>query len=367
MKILKAYKFRIYPTKTQEVILNKTFGCVRYVWNQYVQIFNSHTSYSPNMEYNTIKKLRNTFPFLKEVSSGIINQKVRDFEEFKRQFFNSKRKIKLGRPKFKKKDQNNSFKVPNQKFKLENKNNIDKIFLEKIGRVKIILHREIPLGKFMSATVSKNKSDQYWVSIQIETEVNPLPKSGKTIGIDVGLNHFLTDSNNKIENPRYFRENQSKLRRLQKHFSRKNKDSRKFKKLKRIARQHQKIVNQREHFLHNVSTNLVKSYDSIYIEDLNISGMVKNRKLSKSISDASFSKFFSMLKYKCDWYGKTLLKISRFYPSSKTCSSCGNIKQDLKLNDRVFCCEACFSIKDRDHNAAINIHSMGVNIELKRT
>jgi putative transposase len=362
----RSFKFRLYPNKGQESLLNQTFGAVRYLWNQNVETFNSYNEITnPKPVYQTSTQIRQANPWMKEISAGAVQQKERDFKEFLSQYFSKSRKKTVGRPKFKKKGYKDSFRLPNQKFKIYG----NKIWVEKIGRVKIVLDRELPEGKSLSVTVSKNTSGQYWASILIETEINHLHKTGKIVGIDMGLNHYLTTSeNNKIENPRYFRESQSKIKKLQRRLSKKTKDSTRYEKTRlKLAKVHQKIVNQRDHFLHTVSTNLIKEFDSIYIEDLNIAGMLKNRKLSKSIGDASFSKFFTMLSYKADWYGKNVIKVPRFYPSSKTCSGCGEKKKDLKLSERQFCCESCGLEIDRDLNAALNIHSMGIDIELKRT
>ena len=337
-------------------------GCVRFFWNNQVASFNSYNKETnPIVTFKSSTELRNEFDWMKEVSAAAIQQKEIDFKEFKKQRFSTVRKKSIGNPSFKKKGNRESFRLPNQKFKVLG----NKIQLEKIGKVKMVIDRQLPQGKFMSVTISKNPSGQYFASILIETEVNHLPKTQKSVGIDVGLKEFLVTSDNEIvKNPKHFRENQSKLRTLQKHLSRKQKGSkRRVKARLKVAKLHQKISNQREWFLHNESIKLVRNYDVIAIEDLNISGMVKNRKLAKSISDASFSKFFSMLKYKAEWYGKKLVQVGRFEPTSKTCSCCGWIKQDLTLKDRVFNCKNCGIIIDRDYNAALNIHSVGVNAE----
>ena len=180
----------------------------------------------------------------------------------------------------------------------------------------------------------------------------------------VGIKEFLVQSDGAVvENPKYFRKNQAKLKRMQRRLNRKKKGSSRRKKAKlKVAKLHQKTVNQRDFFLHNVSTDIVKNFDIIGIEDLNVAGMVKNPKLAKSISDASFSKFKLMLEYKADWYGKKVVKIGRFFPSSKMCSCCGTIKQDLTLNDRVYECVCCGLSMDRDHNAAINIKNEALRV-----
>jgi putative transposase len=362
----RSFKFRLYPNKTQESLLNQTFGAVRYLWNQNVETFNSYNEVTnPKPVYQTSTQIRHTNPWMLNVSSAAVQQKEKDFKECLKQHFNKSRKKLLGKPKFKTKRLHNSFRLPFPKFKIYD----NKIYLEKIGRVKIVLDRELHLYKLLSVTVSKNSSGQYWASILIETEINHLPKTGKTVGIDMGLTTFLTRSDNQIiENPRYFRESQSKIKKLQRRLSKKVKGSKRYEKCRlKLAKAHQKIVNQRDYFLHNITTNLVRELDSIYIEDLNVVDMIKNHKLAKSIGDASFSKFFSMLSYKAHWYGKTVLKVDRFYPSSKTCSGCRHKKDDLKLSERTYCCDNCGLEIDRDLNAAINIHSMGIDMELNRT
>lgn len=360
-----SYKYRLCPNKTQATLLNKTMGCVRFVWNCNVAIFNSYdkeTNLTPIFKTST--ELRKEYQWLKEVSAAAIQQKEMDFKEFKKQRFSNNRKKKMGNPSFKKKGYRDSFRLPNQKFKILD----NKIHLEKIGKVKMIIDRELPIGKLMSVTISKNPSGQYFASILINTEKQPLPKTNKSVGIDLGLKAFIVTSDNEIvNNPRYFRKNQSKLKKIQQHLSRKKKGSNRRNKVRlKVAKLHNKISNQRDYFLHNVTTNLVRKYDKIVIEDLDVAEMVKNHKLAKSISDASFAKFRQYLSYKCDWYGKELIVINRFEPTSKKCSCCGWIKKDLTLKDRQFNCEQCSLSIDRDLNAALNIHSVGVNTELNQ-
>lgn len=357
---LKAYKFRLLPNKTQQVLLSKTFGCTRYFWNQQVAIFNSYNKeINPEPVFKTSTELRSEIGWMKDVSAAAIQQKEIDFRQFKSQRFNKSRKKSIGDPKFKKKGSKDSYRLPNQKFKLID----DKIQLEKIGRVKFVKDREIPECKFISVTVSRNPNGQYFISVLIEQEILPLPKTNKEVGIDVGLKEFYTSSDGvTVCNQRYFRESQSKLKKLQKQLSKKKKGSSRREKLRlRVARVHQKICDQRDYFLHSESTKLIKEFDIIVIEDLNVKEMLKNKKLSKSISDVSWSNFFSMLKYKADWYGKTVVKIGRFEPTSKKCSCCGWIKEDLKLSDREFKCGGCGIVIDRDYNAAQNIKRVGVD------
>lgn len=362
----KAFKYRIYPNKSQKVLLSKTFGCIRVIWNANVESFNSYDKDSNPKPKIIIKSdLIIDKPWLNEISAAAIQQKIRDFQEITNQFFSKTRKKKIGRPSFKKKSGNQSYRSPNQKFSLKD----NKIRLEKIGWVKISIDRNIPdNSKMLSCTISMNCCGQYFVSILVDVVIPNKGKTGKSVGIDLGLKSFATLSDGVvIDNIKFFREKQSEIAKIQRHLSRKNKGSNRHRKNKiKIARLYNKIANKRNNFLHNVTTSLVNNYDVICIEDLNVSGMLSNHKLAKAISDTSFSMFRSMLEYKCNWYGKELVVIDRFYPSSKTCSKCGWKKEDLTLSDRVFKCENCGIEIDRDLNAAINIQRVGVDILYNR-
>ena len=353
--ILKAYKYRIYPNDTQEILLNKTFGCVRVIWNHNVEIFNQYNKGSDeNPKPLTSTELRKKHEWMGEVSAAALQQKQIDFKNFTQQFFSKNRKKKLGRPQFKKRDSAQSYRLPNQKFTL----NSDTIRLEKIGKVKIVIDRDIPKGsKFMSVTVSKNPAGQYFASVLVETEVVKKEKTGQSIGLDIGLKTFLSGSNGiTVETPNYFRKSKAKLKKAQRNMSRKKKGSVRRKKAKlKVARIHNSVANQRKHFIHTETLKLINNYDFIGIEDLNVSGMIKNHCLAKSISDASFSEFYNILGYKAAWYGKTIVKVDRWFASSKLCSHCGWKDTELKLSDRTFCCKACGLEIDRDLNASKNI------------
>lgn len=358
---LRAYKHRIYPNKEQIVLLAKTFGCVRWVWNQNVAVFNSYNKESnPNPEFKTSTEYRQEIEWLKEVSAAAIQQKENDFREFKKQRFSKTRKNSIGNPSFKSKSNRQSFRLPNQKISLYG----SKIRLEKIGWVKMVVDREIPgNSKILSATISKTPTDKYYASVLVEEIINYKPKTDKHVGIDVGIKKFATQSDGiEISANKFFRESQSELRIAQKHLSRKKIGSnRRNKQRLKVAKIHEKIANQRKHFIQEYTTKLVNEFDIIVIEDLNVSGMVKNRRLSNSISDASWSSFFDTLRYKCEWYGKSLISVDRFYASSKTCGSCGWKYKDLKLSERTWACQECGEIHDRDLNAAKNIQRVGVN------
>ena len=363
----KAFKYRIYPNKSQKELLSKTFGCVRIIWNANVESFNSYDRDSnPNPKIINKADLIADKPWLSEVSAAALQQKVRDFQETTKQFFSKTRKKKINRPCFKKKSGNQSYRLPNQKFSIKG----NRIRLEKIGLVKMIVDRNIPNNsKILSCTVSKNCCNQYFVSIIVDTVIQPKGRTGKSVGVDLGLKSFATLSDGMvIDNIRFFRDKQSEITKIQRCLSRKTKGSNRYRKNKlKIARLHNKIANNRSYFLHNITTYLVENYDVICIEDLNVSGMLSNHKLAKAISDTSFYQFRSMLEYKCKWYEKELSIIDRFYPSSKTCSNCGWKKDDLALSDRIFECKNCGIEIDRDLNAAINIERVGVDILYNRT
>jgi len=357
---LRAYKYRLYPTVSQQNQLNQTFGSVRFVWNKLVDNFNNK---SCKLNEKILKDDPEYF-WLKDSISYALQQKRMDFDETKKQFFNKKRKLKLGRMKFKIKGvAKDSFRLPGQSLRfntcIDFKNS--RIRIPKIGKLKIIIDREF-YGNLKSVTISKNKTNQYYVSILVEENIYWKQDTGKSVGIDLGLNHLLTLSDGtKIDNPRWFRENQTKLKRAQQHLSRKIKGSNRYtdQKLK-VAKIHQKIANQRTWFLHDISSKLVNNYDHILMEDLNVAGMVKNHCLAKSISDASLSKLVTMLNYKCSWYGRIFHKVDRFYPSSKTCSSCDYKLEKLDLDTREWTCPNCGTHHDRDVNAAKNIENKGL-------
>lgn len=362
MSIIKrSYKYRMYPNKMQEEFLAKTFGCVRVMWNACVDSFNSYDKETnPNPKLPTKADLIINKPWLNEVSAATLQQKQRDFIEFSKQFFNKNREEKLGEPNYKNKHADQSFRLPFPKFNIID----NKIRVEKIGWIKIAIDRKIPdNARFISCTVSKNRAGQYFVSILVEIEQCYKKKTGKTVGVDLGVKTLATLSDGTIvNNPHFLREKQAKLKRMQRHLSRKKLGSNRRKKFKlKISRLHRDIANKRSWYMHNLTTMLVNNYDVICIEDLNTSGMLKNHKLAGSVSDASFSMFRNQLEYKCQWYGKELVVIDRFYPSSKTCSRCGWKNKDLKLSDRVFICKDCGLEIDRDLNAAINIQAVGVD------
>ena len=361
--VLKAFKYRIYPTRTQEAQLRNVFGSVRFVWNQLVSNFNSYDPSGPNRPMSEkILKDNPEYSWLKDSISYALQQKRMDFEETKKQFFNKSRKKKLGQMKFKKKGcSKDSFRLPGQCLGYSQGMNFEtsRVRVPKIGFIKVSVDRKFS-GRALSYTFSKNRCGQYFVSILVEEEIDARPSTGRSLGVDLGLNHLCVLSDGtKIDNPRKFRESQSKLKRAQQHLSRKTRGSNRYEKQrKKVARIHQDISNRRSWINHNISSWLVEHFDHIFMEDLNVAGMKKL--MGKSISDASFSSLVSMISYKSNWYGRTFHKINRWFPSSKTCNHCGHKMDSMELSIREWTCPCCGSVHDRDINAANNILDEGL-------
>ena len=361
--IYRAYKYRIYPTKKQAEYLKQTFGCVRFVWNQLVANFNSWSSEGPNRPMNE-KILKDTpeYSWLNDVISYALQQKRIDFDETKKQFFNKFRKTRIGRMTFKKKGiARDSFRIPVASMGGQKSIDLDngRIKLPKMDPMKLIVDRKF-MGTAKSVTVSMNRVDQFFVSILVEEDVKVKTGVGRSIGIDLGLNHLATLSNGiQIENPRWFRKSQAKLRKEQKHLSRKKKDSNRYERQRRkVAKIHQQIKDQRSWAIHNLTTAIVNTFDTIIVEDLNVAGMKKL--FGKSISDAAFGEILRQLEYKSNWYGRTFHKVDRWYPSSKTCNCCGHKMGDMDLSIREWACPNCGTHHDRDLNAAKNILDEGL-------
>ena len=358
--INKTYRFRIYPTAEQEILLAKHFGCTRYIYNhflnerkeQYQADKKSDNYYKQAATLTKLKKEEDT-KWLKEVNSQTLQFALRSLDTAFLNFFRGNAQF----PKFKSRKHKNTFTIP-QFGKLEN----NKIIIPKFkDGIKVKLHREVN-GKIGKMNITKTPTGKYYVSIFTEQEVEELPKTNKQVGIDLGLKDFvITSDNKKFKNNRYTKKYAKQLKKAQQHLSRKQKGRNGFEKQKlKVAKIHEKIASCRLDTLHKVSKELVESYDLISIEDLNVKGMIKNHKLSKHIADASWGNFVTLLQYKCDWYGKELVKVNRFYPSSKTCGDCGWINQDLKLSDREWTCKSCGVIHDRDVNASKNILKEGL-------
>ena len=364
--INKSYKVRIYPNKSQIELLDKHFGCVRFIYNHFLNIKNNeYKETGKNLSYydlcNKLTTIKNSddYDWLNDVNSQSLQWSIRFLDISFNNFFNKKSKF----PKFKKKSNEQSFKVPvNSTFKLSDKKIIIPKFKEGIKyKGNIDLNN---LLKFNSITITKTPTGKYYASLQGEFNYDPKEKNDNKIGLDLGIKDFLiTDNGIKVDNPKYLKKSLKKLKYNQKQLSKKTKGSKNRNKQRIIvAKVHEKIVNKRNDFLHKLSSKIVNENQIICLEDLSVKNMIRNHKLAQSISDVSWSKFVNMLKYKSEWNERELVQINRFYPSSKSCSKCNYINEGLTLKDREWTCPSCNTHHDRDINAAKNILKQGINI-----
>ncbi len=356
---MKAYKYRLIPNKEQREMINKHIGGCRFVYNwaletkiKYYQEANQKLS-AYDLNY-MLTELKNENEWLKDVYSQSLQQANKNMESAFTKFFREK----AGFPKFKsKKNPVQSFQIP-QHYKVNFDKNIIK--LPKIGEIKAVLHRTFE-GKLKTATVSRKSTDKYFISILVDDgkEVSEKPKftEQSTIGVDVGIKDFAVLSNGeKIDNPKYLKKSLKRLKVVQKQVSKKVKGSNNRKKaIKRLAKIHEKVTNQRTDFQHKVSSRLISENQAIAFETLKVENMVKNHCLAQAISDASWSSFITKMEYKAEWYGKTILRIGQFEPSTKLCNVCGYHNKDITLEIREWVCPECKTKHDRDINAAINI------------
>ncbi|MFH1454576.1 MAG: RNA-guided endonuclease TnpB family protein [Armatimonadota bacterium] len=354
---LKGHKYRIYPNAAAIRILEQHFGSVRYVYNYFLGLrIKAYKEEGKTIDGFSCKRmlveLKKEKSWLKDINSQSLQQFVLDLEKSYRRFF----KGLGGYPVFKKKANRQSFAVP-QNFKT-----IDgKLYIPKLKNgINIKLHRELE-GCAKTVIISKSPTGKYYASFSCEVEIDKLPKNNKEIGVDLGLNHFAILSNGeKIEHPKTLRRSQKKLSRLQRKLSGKQKGSSNRNKARlKVAALHEKIGNQRKDFLHKLSFRLIRENQAIHLEELIVKNMVKNRCLSKAISDSGWGEFTRQLDYKSEWYGRQFNQIPRFYPSSKTCNVCGFVFKELQLSQRSWNCTDCGSIHDRDINAANVILSVG--------
>lgn len=366
-QILKAHKVRLYPTSDQQVFFAKSFGCTRFIWNKMLSDKIDHYKATKSTLNNTPAQYKPDFEWLKEVDSLALANVQQNLRTAYSKFF----KQGTGFPKFKKKGIKDSYTTNNQRGTVAVTQNTIK--LPKIGHINAIIHQSIN-GLIKSATISRTPTGKYYVSLLVETIVEALPKTQSNIGIDLGLTDFIVLSDgSKVANPKFLAKLQDKLAREQKILAkrrevakadqRKLSESRNYQKQKlKVAKVYEKITVTRKDFLHKLSFNLIKNHDVIATEDLNVKGMVKNKNLAKAISDSSWSTFTTMLAYKAEWYGKQVVKIDRWYPSSKTCSGCGHLltKAELPLSVRSWNCPSCLRENDRDLNASINILNQGL-------
>ncbi|MGZ3623945.1 MAG: IS200/IS605 family element RNA-guided endonuclease TnpB [Ktedonobacteraceae bacterium] len=362
MKKKRAYKYRFYPTAEQKHVLARTFGCARFVYNwalrQKTDAFyqeNTRLSYTDLSESLTDLKQQDAYSWLSEVSSVPLQQALRHLEKAFLNFFEGRARY----PTFKKKRHRQSATYTSNAFKWDGM----KLSLAKMTEsLEMSWSRPLPDGVTPSSiTVTKDCADRYFVSLLIEEEITQLEPSEQSIGADLGLKEFvILSKGEKVGNPKFFQKDEKKLAKAQRRHARKQKGSKnRAKARKKVARIHARIAERRRDFLHQLSTRLIRENQTICVETLAVKNMVKNHRLAKAISDVGWSEFVSQLEYKAAWYGRNLVKIDKWYPSSKRCFDCGHILDSLTLDIRVWTCPECGVVHDRDINAAKNNLAVG--------
>lgn len=362
------YKFRLYPNKEQEILLAKHFGCCRFVYNHYLDervnfyLHNKENTKKSLNYYDNAKDLTNLkqeLTWLNEVNAQSLQFTLKCLEGAYGKFFARSAKF----PRFKCKFGKQSFCVPQHASVEDNKLYIGKF---KEG-IRMVVHRKIQ-GEIKHVTISKNKAGQYFACICVEREIKKLRKTKQEVGIDLGIKTLATCSNGTTFKKFSWKETlTTRLLKLQQWFARTTKGTELHNKIrKKIAKLWQKLKNIRDDYLHKVSRKVIDKNQVIVLEDLNVSGMLRNHCLARNIQNSCLSELTRQLKYKSDWYGRTVVRVSRWFPSSKTCNNCGYIKQDLTLSDREWTCPRCNVWHDRDLNAAKNIYQQGCNLLNRR-
>ena len=361
----RAYKYRIYPDKEQRDFFERTFGCVRLFYNTSLDEMNK--LYKEKKEYKDITpaSYKERFPFFKEVDSLALSNAQLNRNKALKSFFRKQNKF----PKFKAKRNKQSYSTNNQNGTVYLSEDGKYISLPKIKNIKIKMHRKFD-GVIKTVTVSKECDDTYYVSILVEENIEAKPKSNNSVGIDLGIKSYIVDSNSeRIDNPKYLTKSLLRLAIEQRKLSHMKKGGKNRNKQRiKVARLHRRIRNQRNDFLQKLSSKYINENQVIVLEDLNIKQMEQDSRLSRLIVDASWSKFVSMLEYKGNWYGRDIIKVPTYYPSSQLCSCCGYQNKEIKdLSIREWVCPKCGVTHSRDHNASINILNKGLDILKART
>jgi putative transposase len=363
----KAFKYRFYPTSEQESLLRRTMGCVRLVYNKALDARTSgwyerqeRIGFVETSSMLTGWKKQEDLDFLNEVSSVPLQQGLRNLQKAFTNFWAGRAKY----PNFKKKHSGGNAEFTKSAFKWKD----GQVFLAKCTEaLPIRWSRDLPEGCEPSTiTIKLEASGRWFASLLVDIDIAQLSKSDKQIGLDVGITSLIATSNgDKISNPKHFKQLRKKLKRVQKVLSRKQKGSNNRHKARlQVAKVHAQITDARKDFLHKLTTQLVRENQTIVVEDLAIKNMVKNHKLALAISDASWGELIRQLAYKCEWYGRELIKIDRWFPSSKRCGNCGHIVDKLPLNIREWECPKCKTTHDRDLNAARNILAAGLAVSV---
>ena len=359
--MLKSYKYRLYPNQEQKELMSNIFGQVRFIYNLGLETkMSAYTGNKKNLTCidlsNQLIELKKEYNWLKDSPSQALQFTLRNLDIAYTNFFRG-----AGFPKFKSKYGKQSFQLPQGVFLNENKK---QIFIPKLKLVDIDLYRYFK-GDIKTVTISKSTTNKYYISILVDNKQN-LPKKKEisestSVGLDLGIKDFcITSDGKKFKNKDFFKSSMKQLRIEQRSLSRKKKGSNHYNKQRmKLSLLHEHIKNQRQDYLHKISKYLIDNYDTICMENLNISNMMKNHNLARDISDMGWNEFKSIIEYKCVWYGKNLNVIGRFDPSSKLCSVCGSINKKLKSSDREWTCTNCNNLHDRDINAAINIKTLG--------
>lgn len=359
----RAYKYRFYPNAEQNIMLAQTFGCCRFVYNWGLATRKTaYFQHGKSLYYNDLAAmlpaLKEQYPWLAEVSAVPLQQALRHLDRAFANFFEGR----VDYPTFKKKRHEQSATYASNAFTWDGQN----LTLAKMNEPLVIhWHRSLPKGcKPSSVTITKDGANRYFVSILVKEDIKPLPVVKKMVGLDLGIKSLVAlSTGEQVGNPRYFAKDEKKLAKAQRRHARKKKGSKNRQKARlNVAKIHARIADRRRDYQHKLSTRLVHENQVMCVESLAVKNMVKNHSLAKAISDVGWGEFLRQLDYKARWYGRTLVKIDQWYPSSKTCHACKYVLDSLPLDIREWVCPACGTVHDRDTNAALNILAEGLSV-----